>query len=206
MPFFSFDSVANGIPRILTTARHHSTVKIMAVSDSTSIGPSSTAIPTLPNNVYIFSPTDPDAATSLLNGRMFTRLTTGAQTEPSELSLALRNGLGVEACETFCLSHRNAVLIFDSNGDGEELQNSHHEHFRLVCLALRDADIGLEVSKCIFDASNILGAGFQLDRMSRGSVLVIDLMGDESDEDSDLDDTNPLQSFTTSGNAGAETH
>jgi hypothetical protein len=160
----------------------------MSFPDSTSKVASSAATPALPDNVCVFSPADPNAASALLNGRIFTRLTASIQTEPSKLSAALRNLLRPEACELFCLLHRHAILIFDSKGDDEELQNLHHEHFRLVCLALKDADIGLVVSGCILDAPNVLQAGFQLDKMSLGSVLVIDLMSEEDDDDSDLDD------------------
>ncbi len=101
-----------------------------------------------------------------------------------------------KASEGFCLSHRNAILIFDGHSEGEQLQNAHHEHFRMVCLALKDADIGLDVSGCILDSPNVIQAGFQLDRLSRGSVLVIDLMGQEDDEDSDLDDMATLEGVT----------
>jgi len=157
----------------------------MPLQDTTSKGKSSADTPALPDNVCIFSPADPKAASSLLNGRIFTRLTTSIQTEPSKLSAALRNLSQPKASEFFCLNHRNAILIFDSSGDDDGLQNLHHEHFRLVCLALKDADIGLDVSRCILDAPNVLQAGFQLDEMSGGSVLVIDLMGEEDEDDSD---------------------
>ncbi|KUJ08766.1 uncharacterized protein LY89DRAFT_690777 [Mollisia scopiformis] len=160
----------------------------MTFPDSPSKVTSSAITPALPDNVCIFSPADPNAASALLNGRIFTRLTASIQTEPSKLSAALRNLLRPEACAVFCLIHRNAILIFDSNGDGEDLQNLHHEHFRLVCLALKDADIGLDVSGCILDAPNVLQAGFQLDKMNHGSVLMIDLMDEENDDDPDSDD------------------
>lgn len=64
----------------------------------------------------------------------------------------------------------------------------HHEHFRQACLALKDADINLDFSACIFDADDVLKVGFQLDAMSQGSVLVIDLMDGGNDEDDSDDD------------------
>lgn len=64
----------------------------------------------------------------------------------------------------------------------------HHEHFRAVCLALKDADIGLDVAKCVHDARDVLQAGFQLDAIKNGSVLVIDLMHAEDEDDSDEQD------------------
>lgn len=163
--------------------------------------------PALPPNVSIFSPADPSAAKALLNGRMFTRLTVSAQTEPSQLSAALKGATKHEVSEAFCLSHRNVVLLFDSDGDNAELEDTHHEHFRLVCLALRDSDISLDVAGCIFDTPNVLQAGFQLDELSGGAVLVIDLMGGEDDDDSDDDDSddeNPAgQGFLLNGDSGA---
>ncbi|KAH8898604.1 hypothetical protein GQ53DRAFT_836723 [Thozetella sp. PMI_491] len=165
----------------------------MSAPDSTNEGTPSTTAPTLPENVYIFSPSDPSGASALLNGRIFTRLTASTHTEPSKISVALESISQPETCEAFCLNHRNAILIFDSNGDGEELQDAHHEHFRLVCLALKDADIGLDVAACILDAPDALQAGFQLDEMSKGSVLVIDLMSEDNEDVSDLDSTAPVQ-------------
>lgn len=63
------------------------------------------------------------------------------------------------------------------------------DHFRAVCLALRDADIGLDVAKCVHDVDEVLQAGFQLDSLSNNSsVLMIDLMGTEEEDDDDDDD------------------
>ncbi|OLN86300.1 hypothetical protein CCHL11_04165 [Colletotrichum chlorophyti] len=159
--------------------------------------------PTLPSNVTIFTPKNPSAANALLNGRIFTRLTVSAQTEPAHLSTALKNAAHLGVDEPFCLSHRNVILIFDG-GDREDLEDAHHEHFRLVCLALKDADIGLDVAGCLFDATEVLKAGFQLDTLSSGSVLVIDLMGaDDDDDDDSEDDEAAAQALLMSGDSGA---
>ncbi|OHF02125.1 hypothetical protein CORC01_02704 [Colletotrichum orchidophilum] len=163
------------------------------------------AAPALPPNVTIFSPASPTTAKALLNGSMFTRLTANAQTEPSKLEATLRDVARPEVNDTFCFSHRNVVLIFDGEKDGADATDQHHEHFRLVCLALKDADISLDVAGCIFDAPEILQAGFQLDTLSSGSVLVIDLMGgdDDDDEDSDEDDEAAAERLLMSGDSGA---
>lgn len=154
--------------------------------------PSST-LPALPPNVLIFSPTNPEAAQTLLNGRIFTKLATSNSTTPEQLAAAVEKYIRPkESREGFCLPFRKGVLIFDSAGPEttlEQLTDAHHEHFRQVCLALKEADINLDFSACIFDAVEVLKAGFQLDSMSRGAVLVIDLMdvGDNEDDD-DSDD------------------
>ncbi|KAK7183367.1 hypothetical protein DPSP01_000505 [Paraphaeosphaeria sporulosa] len=153
--------------------------------------------PTLPPNVTIFNPKSRSTAQSLLHGRRFTRLSASASTSPEQLSKALRSHAGLD--ETFYFSHGRAVLIFHG-GDGTEggdahLENAHHEHFRAVCLALKDADIGLDVAKCVHDAESVLQAGYQLDAMNDGSVLVIDLMhtDDEDDVDSEEEDEGPTR-------------
>ena len=87
------------------------------------------------------------------------------------------------------MTHQNAVLVFDGGAEGDELEDLHHEHFRAVCLALKDADIGLDVAKCVHDSNDVLQAGFQLDSLKNGSVLVIDLMhADDEDDDSEEED------------------
>lgn len=140
--------------------------------------------PTLPQNVSIFSPESSDAATKLLEAKLFTRLSASSSTSPDQLSAALKSAPNVS--ESFCLSHGNVILIFDGGAESFEVEDAHHDHFRAVCLALKDADIGLDVARCVHDADNVLQAGFQLDAMKRGSVLVIDLMHtDESEDDSD---------------------
>ncbi|KAK2052893.1 hypothetical protein LY76DRAFT_609551 [Colletotrichum caudatum] len=160
--------------------------------------------PVLPPNVTIFSPAKPSAAEALLNGRIFTRLTANAQAEPSKLAAALedasRRAVGDDA---FCLGHRNVVLIFDAGEDGADATDAHHEHFRLVCLALKDADIGLDVAGCIFDAPSALQAGFQLDALSSGSVLVIDLMGGGDQDSDEEDDEAAAEKLLMSGDSGA---
>lgn len=86
--------------------------------------------------------------------------------------------------------HHNVILIFDG-GESEEtdIQDTHHEHFRAVCLALKEMDISLSVSGCVFDAREAVGVGFQFERLSAGSVMVVDLMdGQDEDEDDDTED------------------
>jgi hypothetical protein len=151
------------------------------------------ALPTLPHNVLIFSPESPDAAQALLNGRIFTKLAATTRTTPEQLVAAVQKITPKENREKFCLPFRKGILIFDGADPEtaqEKVTDDHHEHFREVCLALKDADINLDFSACIFDADQILKAGFQLDAMSQGAVLVIDLMdgGDEDDDDGDDED------------------
>lgn len=148
-------------------------------------------LPALPPNVLIFSPTSPDSAKALLNGRIFTKLATTASTTPEQLAAAVDKISPKESRENFCLPFRKGILIFDganSETEQEALTDAHHEHFRQVCLALKDSDINLDFSACIFDAGDVLKAGFQLDAMSQGAVLVIDLMDSGNDEDDSDDD------------------
>jgi hypothetical protein len=151
-----------------------------------------TGLPALPQNVLIFSPSSPEAAQALLKGRIFTKLAATIRTTPEQLVAAVQKVTRKESREKFCLPFRKGVLIFDgahSEADQEKLTDEHHEHFREVCLALKDADINLDFSACIFDADQILKAGFQLDAMSLGAVLVIDLMdGGDEDDDEDSED------------------
>jgi hypothetical protein len=136
------------------------------------------ALPTLPPNVVIFSPTTLKASKALLKGKIFTKLATTTRTTPSQIASALSKITPTPSETT------------EIEQSAEELTDAHHEHFRQVCLALKDADINLDFSACIFDVEDVLKAGFQLDEMSRGAVLVIDLMdrGDEDDSDGDDDD------------------
>jgi hypothetical protein len=156
-----------------------------------------TALPQLPHNVLIFSPKDSSSANALLKGRIFTKLATTTRTTSEQLLAAVEEIAPKESRESFCLPFRKGILIFDGADpemEQEQLTDVHHEHFRQVCLALKDADINLDFSACIFDADDVLKAGFQLDAMSKGAVLVIDLMdagddeSDESDSDEDEDD------------------
>jgi len=151
------------------------------------------ALPALPHNVLIFSPSSPDAAKALLNGRIFTKLAASTSTTQEQLVAAVQKITPKESREKFCLPFRKGILIFDGadpETEQEKLTDDHHEHFREVCLALKDADINLDFSACIFDTDQILKAGFQLDAMSQGAVLVIDLMdgGDDDDDDDDSDE------------------
>ncbi|KAL0931130.1 uncharacterized protein CTRU02_213865 [Colletotrichum truncatum] len=145
----------------------------MATAKATNAAP---AAPALPPNVSIFTPKKSSAAEALLNGSIFTRLTVTDKTEPAQISTALTKA---KIDESFCLTHHNVILIFDED------QETHHEHFRQVCLALKDADIGLSVAGCVHDATEVLQAGFQLDTLSSGSILVIDLMGGDDDDSDD---------------------
>ncbi|KAF5709475.1 hypothetical protein FMUND_10085 [Fusarium mundagurra] len=135
--------------------------------------------PALPPNVIIFNPKSPSSVEALLNAGTFTRLVAGSSCTPAKLA-AIKKYPGVK--EEFCLIHRNAVLIFDAAED----EDLHHEHFRVICLALKEHDIGLDVAGCIHDATDALAAGFQLDKLNDRAALVIDLVVEEdSDEDSE---------------------
>lgn len=92
--------------------------------------------------------------------------------------------------ESYCLLHpgSGSILIFDAEAEGKDLKDAHHEHFRLVCLALKDGDVGLRVAGCVHDVGSVLKAGFQLEELSDGSVMVVDLMGGEEDDDDDEDE------------------
>ncbi|KAG6366726.1 hypothetical protein INS49_000906 [Diaporthe citri] len=155
--------------------------------------------PALPPNVSIFSPKDPSGSKAVLNGHIFSRLTTSSQTEPSRLAAALKASSGVS--EAFCLSHGGAVLVFDAEQPGVDLKDSHHEHVRAVCLALKDADISLSISGCVFDAAEVVKAGFQLDGLSRGAVMVVDLMHEE-DDDSGSGDDEDAEAILMGGDSG----
>jgi hypothetical protein len=156
--------------------------------------------PSLPPNVSIFSPKDPGAAKALLNGHIFSRLTTSSQTEPSKLAAAVKASAGVS--DAFCLTHGPAVLVFDAEKPGVDLKDSHHEHVRAVCLALKDADISLSISGCVFDAMEVVKAGFQLDELSRGAVMVVDLMHEDGESDSDSDDDEDPEAILMGGGSG----
>lgn len=157
--------------------------------------------PVLPPNVSIFSPKDHGASKAVLGGHIFSRLTTSSQTEPSQLAAALKTSSGVS--EAFCLSHGGAVLVFDAERPGVDLKDSHHEHVRAVCLALKDADISLSISGCVFDAAEAVKAGFQLDGLSRSAVMVVDLMHEDDDgSDSDSGDDEDAEAILMGGDSG----
>ncbi|KKY37589.1 hypothetical protein UCDDA912_g02479 [Diaporthe ampelina] len=157
--------------------------------------------PALPPNVSIFSPSDPSASKAVLNGHIFSRLTTSSQTDPSQLAAALKASSGVS--EAFCLSHGGAVLVFDAEQPGADLKDTHHDHVRAVCLALRDADVSLSISGCVFDAVEVVKAGFQLDGLSRGAVMVVDLMHEDDDgSDSDSGGDEDAEAILMGGDCG----
>ncbi|KAI0972439.1 hypothetical protein F4678DRAFT_430285 [Xylaria arbuscula] len=110
----------------------------------------------LPPNVSIYA--GPSSA-ELLRASIFTRLVTTVQ-DPAQLAAALGSD-----CATFCHQLQNVVLIFDEDLD------THHGHFRQVCLRLKDkGDLGLDYGRCIFDARSSLQAGFQMDKLQSGDV------------------------------------
>lgn len=119
-----------------------------------------TAVPPeaqLPPNVSIY--TGP-SSTQLVGAKVFTRLATTAP-DPAKLATALAG----DDCATFCHLHQKSVLIFD------EVLDTHHEHFRLVCLRLKEhGDMGVEYGRCVFDAENALQAGFQMDQLKGGAI------------------------------------
>lgn len=91
------------------------------------------------------------------------------------------------------------MVVFDAAGDAD----AHHEHVRAVCLALRDADLGLDIAGCVFDAAGSVAAGVQMERLSGGGVMVVDIMGggddEEDDEDDDSDEDGGLESLGEAG-------
>lgn len=142
--------------------------------------------PTLPPNVSIFSPKNKAVSRALLEGQIFSRLTVSSQTEPSKLTEALKAILAVK--QPYFLIHNKALLVFDAEEEEvDDVKDAHHEHVRAVCLALKDADIGLDIAGCVFDAAGSIQAGFQFDQLSDGAVMVVDIM-DGGDEDSDDED------------------
>lgn len=182
----------------MSSAEHNKNVPQSGKEANPQAAPSK---PALPPNVSIFSPKDHSASNAVLNGHIFSRLTTSSQTEPSRLASALKASPGVS--EAFCLTHGPAVLVFDAEQPGVDLKDSHHEHVRAVCLALKDADISLSISGCVFDAGEVVKAGFQLDGLSRGSVMVVDLMHEEDDgSDSDSGDDEDAEAILMGGDSG----
>ncbi|ROW14038.1 hypothetical protein VPNG_04044 [Cytospora leucostoma] len=113
-------------------------------ANSKSSAPTSSNAPVLPSNVSIFTPTSPDASKALLNGRIFSRLTVSAQTDPAQLAATLKASPKVS--DGFYLTQRNSILVFDSETEGVDVKDAHHEHVRAVCLALKDADMSLSIA------------------------------------------------------------
>ncbi|KAI0199814.1 hypothetical protein F4808DRAFT_461469 [Astrocystis sublimbata] len=129
----------------------------------------------LPPNVSIYA--GPSSA-ELLRATIFTRLATTVQ-DPAQLAAALASS----DCATFCHQLQNVLLVFDEDLD------THHEHFRQVCLRLKDGgDLGLDYGRCIFDAGSSLQAGFQMDKLQSGDVMVVDVQNCDDDDDSEDDD------------------
>lgn len=156
-----------------------------------------TGSPTLPPNVIIFSPAKPATIKALLNASLFTRLSLSSSAQAAQLK-AISDDKRLD--ETFCLKHGSSILIFDSEADGKDLQDAHHEHFRAVCLLLKDHDIALNFASCVFDADTALKVGFQLDKLNEKAVLVIDLReagGSEDDSEDDDDDGEEISFETT---------
>lgn len=145
---------------------------------------------TLPPNVSIYpachrNPSNGESLnnSTLLQARIFSRLV--ITQEPSNLAAALIATPAVDDRQ-FCFRHQHNLLIFDDD------QDVHHEHVRIACLMLRDFDLSIEVSGCIFDVGSAPEAGFQLEGLSGGSVMVVDLKHDEDSSDSDSDSDSDL--------------
>ncbi|KAK0387951.1 hypothetical protein NLU13_4195 [Sarocladium strictum] len=131
----------------------------------------------LPENVSIYAGPNSEG---LLGAKVLTRLVTTVP-DAEKLSQALASQSDFAS---FCHQHGRSVLIFD----GED-QDLHHEHFRQVCLCLKDnGDIGLEYGQCVFDAGTALEAGFQTDKLESGAIMVVDLRHGEEDESSESED------------------
>ncbi|KAI0100378.1 hypothetical protein GGR51DRAFT_564186 [Nemania sp. FL0031] len=158
------------------TTQKHSSSKASDAEQLTD-GPTTEREVSLPPNVSIYA--GPSSA-ALLRASIFTRLVTTVQ-DPAKLAAALGSD-----CATFCHQYQNVVLIFDEDLD------THHEHFRLVCLRLKDnGDLGLDYGRCIFDVGSSLQAGFQMDKLQGGAIMVVDLQDrddDDSEDDSDAED------------------
>jgi hypothetical protein len=118
---------------------------------------------TLPPNVSIYSSAH---AQSFLNAKLFTRLSTTVK-DPASLASALGGD-----CKSFCVQHKESLIIFNASD-----LDAHHEHFRAVCLKLKEADLGVDYGGCVFDAGSILAAGFQVDTLSDGAVSKFYLLG-----------------------------
>jgi hypothetical protein len=116
---------------------------------------------TLPPNVSIY--TGPSIA-QLLQAKLFTRIET-----PVAQQAKLATALG-SSCAAFSFQHQNVVIIFDDE------QDTHHEHFREVCLRLKDHDLGVEFGRCVFDAESALQAGIQLEVLNSNAVCMSHLM------------------------------
>ncbi|KAJ4385824.1 hypothetical protein N0V93_010255 [Gnomoniopsis smithogilvyi] len=142
--------------------------------------------PSLPPNVSIFSPKDKSVSKALLEGQVFSRLTVSSRTESSRLTEAMRSSPIVK--QSYFLIHNKVVLVFDAERQGvDDVKDAHHEHVRAVCLALKDADVGLDIAGCVFDSAQALQAGFQFDRLSDGAVMVVDIMSGDDDDTDDED-------------------
>lgn len=168
---------------------------------------SPTPVTALPPNVSIFSPSEPTGARNLLSGRVFTRLTvsSGVEHGTERLASALKVA---DAKGAFSFAHGRAALVFDG-GEGEEeeaVMDEHHEHVRVVCLALRDADLGLDIAGCVFDAREVVRSGFQVEGLSGGAVMVVDIMGgedgDDEEEGEDDDEDGDLEDLLKGGVSG----
>ncbi|KAI0864297.1 hypothetical protein F4860DRAFT_465781 [Xylaria cubensis] len=137
------------------TTQKHSSSKASDAEQLTD-GPTTEREVSLPPNVSIYA--GPSSA-GLLRASIFTRLVTTVQ-DPAKLAAALGSD-----CATFCHQYQNVVLIFDEDLD------PHHEHFRQVCLRLKDnGDLGLDYGRCIFDVGSSLHAGFQMEKLQGGAI------------------------------------
>jgi hypothetical protein len=178
-----------------------SRLKMVSEAESGAAKVAEMTTPQLPPHVTIFSPKIPSAAKSLLTSTLFTRLSLSPDTSISQLS-TLRDDSRFS--ETYSLLHHSTILIFDSNTSDKDVQDTHHDHFRDTCLALKDADISISVAGCVYDAKTALEVGFQFDQLSDGAVLIIDLRSGDEDEDEieDSDDEGEVQMMTVDEDAG----
>jgi hypothetical protein len=191
---------------ISSNTNHSGNCNMTSNDKSEAVKAEATPRPTLPAHVTIFSPSDSSSATTLLGSNIFTRLSLSPNTASSQLSSLQKDA---RLSESHALLHHHSILIFDSESseiEGKDLQGAHHDHFRAVCLALKDNDIAISVAGCVYDKKTAVEAGFQLDQLSDGAVMVIDLMhGNEEDDDvEDSDDEGGLEMMTVEGDVETE--
>jgi hypothetical protein len=109
----------------------------------------------LPRNVSLYTG---QSKSELLQATLFTRLATTVEDH------AILNAAMGSECAKFCIQHHNILIIFGND------QDAHHEHFRMVCLKLKEHDFGIQYGGCVFDATSALQAGFQLDGLNENTI------------------------------------
>ncbi|KAF2008372.1 hypothetical protein BU24DRAFT_429403 [Aaosphaeria arxii CBS 175.79] len=151
----------------------------MANRDDTQAAPTG-----LPEHVSIYSPSDAQAGDDLFNAQIFTRLSISSSTSSRVIATALAtssNSTNNTVSQSFCVQHNNVLLVFDT--DTKDDCDLHHEHVRTVCLMLKDHDYAIDYARCVFDAVSAQQAGFQFDKMNGGSILIVDIMALQDEED-----------------------